>query len=435
MKSKKNAFTLIELLAIIVILAIIAVITVPIILNIIENSRLGAVKDSAYGYKDAINKYYVTDLSENPESNLKLSGTYIVQEDGTLKGMNVEEKTYTDNLEIPLSGTTPTGGYLNYENNTLKDGCLTIDEYKLTIENGEVKNTEKGKCNGMSLTACDSSNFHPSPENWFTFDETTNTITGFSESWDGTTDITIPCSINGKEVKEIGTGAFEQKSLTGVVISDSVIIINAGAFNKNQISKLLIGYNVEEIRNFAFNSNKIEKIIIPNNVKILSAQSFSQNSSNATLSLGKNVKTIGSSAFASSNLVGKLELPNSIENIEASAFNTNQLTEIVINSGTVGSGAFNQNRIKKLTIGDNVSKISSGAFYDDDLEIINILSKNVQIEAYSFSKSTGRNENLTIINNKSGKAFDWGLIINGESGYNFETGTVVNSLGNVEVIK
>ena len=35
----KEGFTLIELLAIIVILAIIAVITVPIILNVIDNSR------------------------------------------------------------------------------------------------------------------------------------------------------------------------------------------------------------------------------------------------------------------------------------------------------------------------------------------------------------------------------------------------------------
>ena len=51
MRKKKNAFTLIELLAIIVILAIIALITVPIILNIIENSRKGAAQDSAYGYK------------------------------------------------------------------------------------------------------------------------------------------------------------------------------------------------------------------------------------------------------------------------------------------------------------------------------------------------------------------------------------------------
>ena len=55
----KKGFTLIELLAIIVILAIIAVITVPIILNIIENSKNGAAQDSAYGFKDAVEKYYV----------------------------------------------------------------------------------------------------------------------------------------------------------------------------------------------------------------------------------------------------------------------------------------------------------------------------------------------------------------------------------------
>ena len=415
MKSKKNAFTLIELLAIIVILAIIAVITVPIILNIIENSRLGAVKDSAYGYKDAINKYYVTDLSENPESNLKLSGTYIVQEDGTLKGMNVEEKTYTDNLEIPLSGTTPTGGYLNYENNTLKDGCLTIDEYKLTIENGEVKNTEKGKCNGMSLTACDSSNFHPSPENWFTFDETTNTITGFSESWDGTTDITIPCSINGKEVKEIS--GLAGRSLTSVVIGDSVKIIKevafAGnnlsfliigdgvekieesAFTSSNVSKLILGNNVQEIGDSAFNNNKLEKIVIPDSVIKIGERAFAYNngSVNATISIGKNVKTIGIEAFNRSNLVGELTIPSSVESI--------------------GQSAFLSNNLSKIIIGNSVEEIGQ----------------------YAFIKNSNTNENLTIINNKSGKAFDWGNIINGESGYNFETGTVVNSLGNVEVIK
>ena len=57
--TKKNnmAFTLIELLAIIVILAIIAVITVPIILNIIDNSKRGAATDSAYGYKNAVEKF------------------------------------------------------------------------------------------------------------------------------------------------------------------------------------------------------------------------------------------------------------------------------------------------------------------------------------------------------------------------------------------
>jgi len=69
-------FTLIELLAIMVILAIISVITVPIILNVIDNVRLGSIKNSAYGYKDAISKYYITNLSENNE--IKLQGEYTI---------------------------------------------------------------------------------------------------------------------------------------------------------------------------------------------------------------------------------------------------------------------------------------------------------------------------------------------------------------------
>ena len=57
-KLNKKGFTLIELLAIIVILAIIAVITVPIILNIIENARKGAAKNSVIGYGKAVELAY-----------------------------------------------------------------------------------------------------------------------------------------------------------------------------------------------------------------------------------------------------------------------------------------------------------------------------------------------------------------------------------------
>ncbi len=49
MRENYRGFTLVELLAIIVILAIIALITTPIILNIIEKSRLNAAKDKAWG--------------------------------------------------------------------------------------------------------------------------------------------------------------------------------------------------------------------------------------------------------------------------------------------------------------------------------------------------------------------------------------------------
>ena len=45
-KIKKKGFTLVEVLAVIVILAIIAVITIPVVNNVIENSKKERVKIS-----------------------------------------------------------------------------------------------------------------------------------------------------------------------------------------------------------------------------------------------------------------------------------------------------------------------------------------------------------------------------------------------------
>ena len=135
---RDKAFTLIELLAIIVILAIIAVITVPIILNIIENSKMGAATDSAYGYKDSVQKFYVSKLSESANSSLELEGTYTVT-DGVLTGTGINEK-------IPVSGTIPSSGSLIYENGLFKNGCLTIGDYAVTFNTDGTTSTEKGVC-------------------------------------------------------------------------------------------------------------------------------------------------------------------------------------------------------------------------------------------------------------------------------------------------
>ena len=71
---KKKGFTLIELLAVIVILAIIAIIAVPVILNVIEKSKIGAAEQSAQGYVDAVEKQIVTNKVKN--ENLIEEGEY-----------------------------------------------------------------------------------------------------------------------------------------------------------------------------------------------------------------------------------------------------------------------------------------------------------------------------------------------------------------------
>ena len=55
----KKGFTLIELLAVIVILSVITLITVPMVMNVIEDSKKKAAVESVNGILDAADKYLI----------------------------------------------------------------------------------------------------------------------------------------------------------------------------------------------------------------------------------------------------------------------------------------------------------------------------------------------------------------------------------------
>ena len=134
---KTKGFTLIELLAIIVILAIIAVITVPLILGIIDNAKEKAVIDSAYGYKDAINKLYTMKLLNNKDYKMQ-DRVYTVSQ------LNTEG--------LSISGKEPSGNsWIQIENNNVKAGCLQYDEYKVDITNGNIGSAEKSECESFII--------------------------------------------------------------------------------------------------------------------------------------------------------------------------------------------------------------------------------------------------------------------------------------------
>ena len=125
MKRKNKGFTLVELLAVIVILALIALIATPIILNVINDAKKQAAKDSAYGYMDAVEKYIVS--SELEDESIQ-DGIYSVED---------------LNKKISVKGSTPDNGIIKIENKEVKKYDIGIDGY--AVSNGEVEKVSTTK--------------------------------------------------------------------------------------------------------------------------------------------------------------------------------------------------------------------------------------------------------------------------------------------------
>ena len=134
MKEKNKGFTLVELLAVIVILAIIALIATPIILNVINDAKKQAAKDSAYGYMDAVEKYIVS---------------------SELEDKSIQDRTYSveelNSMGVSVKGSTPDNGNIEIKNSSVKSYDIGIDGY--VVRNGKVDkvSTTKSFKNGTAV--------------------------------------------------------------------------------------------------------------------------------------------------------------------------------------------------------------------------------------------------------------------------------------------
>ena len=134
MRKRNKGFTLVELLAVIVILAIIALIATPIILNVINDAKKQAAKDSAYGYMDAVEKYIVS---------------------SELEDKSIQDRTYSveelNSMGVSVKGSTPDNGNIEIKNSSVKSYDIGIDGYE--VNNGEVKkvSTTKSFKNGTAV--------------------------------------------------------------------------------------------------------------------------------------------------------------------------------------------------------------------------------------------------------------------------------------------
>ena len=129
---KKNAFTLIELLAVIVVLAIIALIATPIVMNTIKNAKKGAAERSADSYIGAVETVVAT---ERLDGNI-LEGEYIIQSDGNLCPTSGCGNSDKDKIVIDVKGTKPSSGKITISNGNVdkKSSEMTIGDYDVSYD-------------------------------------------------------------------------------------------------------------------------------------------------------------------------------------------------------------------------------------------------------------------------------------------------------------
>ena len=461
MRKKKNAFTLIELLAVIVILAVILVIAIPRILDVIETSKKDSFKNAAQLIADSAEKKKVSDkllgkdeeitcenvtkLSKEDYESCKITfdnegnAKVTIEGKGKFKDLAICNGTKTS---VELSDTCSSDAkYFAYA--LIPDLIIEDKEKckKYAISKGLSENNTLTLCNGgsvggINLQIAVSSELIPSTD----YEEAglnvkegkTFLITKYINN--DILDVVIPSDINGKKVVAIGNDAFRNLGLTNIVIPNSITNIGISAFRENYLTSVTIPNSVTSIGDYAFGENQLTNIIIPSSVTSIEPYAFSGNKLTSVI-IPNSVTSIGSRAFEKNQLTS-ITIPDSVTSIGNGAFENNQLTSVTIpNSVTsIGVYAFKDNQLTSVTIPNSVTSIGDYAFEKNQLTSVTIPNSVTSIGGGAFYKYNTSNLNLTKIINKTGKSFDWGDIVNSSSGYNFVTGTVVNSYGNVEVV-
>ena len=142
---RKNAFTLIELLAVIVVLAIIALIATPIVMNTIKNAKKGAAERSADSY---IKQVETAVAEERLNKNEVLEGEYQITSDGNLCRDKSASCSDDNKIKIEMSGTKPTSGKIKITNGSVDQtsSSMTIGDYTVSYNSTKktYEATEKG---------------------------------------------------------------------------------------------------------------------------------------------------------------------------------------------------------------------------------------------------------------------------------------------------
>ena len=431
---KRNAFTLIELLAVIVILAVILVIAIPRILDVIETSKKDSFKSTAQLIADSAEKKYVTNKLNNIDEvitcdsvsklnkedyeycfvkiNEEGKATVTIEGKGKFKGMGICNAS-KETSEISDTCSTDSS-YFNYQE--VEDGILIRGSSiipKVTVKD-ESKcknylinswNNDSEEAQSDATTLCSGNAL----DNGYTLERVVSVdnipSTDYEEAGLEVTLIKIEkvtvkdegkcknylINSSNNDSEEAQSGATTLCS--GNALDDGLTLkgaIQAGFIPSKDYEEAGLEVTIKPF-------NKIVNVIIPGSIN------------------DKKVVAIGGFAFDSKQLISVV-IPNTVTSIGNSAFSNNKLTTV--------------------TIPNSVISIGESAFWGNQLTSVTIPNSVKNIGDYAFGKSNSSNPNLIKIINETDNAFDWRKIVNYGSGYKFKGGIIKDYyyLGDVEVV-
>jgi uncharacterized repeat protein (TIGR02543 family) len=184
-------------------------------------------------------------------------------------------------------------------------------------------------------------------ESDFTYDG--QKVTGFSdeglEKLKDDTDVVIPDKHDGKDITEIGSGAFSAKNITSVKLPARLETIGQAAFSGTKLKNVDLPDSVRTIGRMAFSGAPLEKLTLP-----------------------AGLTEIGDSAFANS-LITKIDIPAGVKKIGRYAFKCKKpeggnLSRVTLNEGLeeIGKEAFAGQHIEKINIPSSLKVVDYSAF-------------------------------------------------------------------------
>lgn len=143
LNSTKQAFTLIELIAVIIILSIVSLTATAVILNVIEDARKQAAIVSMNSYLDSVSQEYMQQkLSNESFDSEKYSGMYYVESDLITNLVNPDFS-----LIVAINGQKPSNSVSNFleinSNANAEEACILFENYYVYYRDGKYAASKK----------------------------------------------------------------------------------------------------------------------------------------------------------------------------------------------------------------------------------------------------------------------------------------------------